>query len=279
MNGSHSAATCARRAATSRHASPRPAHSCSCSTKVQGEAGIPTLQALEQTLCEIAKLHARFWDAPELADLTWLEYSPAIAAAIEQQLRAAAQRIFARTGLSLPPAFAEALALGSAHVSELKDLERLRPCTVVHGDLHPGQIITGAAGPVIFDWQTATIGSPGRDVARLIAMSLPPMPRERHEHHLLAVYHAALERHGVRGYSLRDCYADYQRGLVVCALTNAFAIAELDEDKLLAPRAPGEPTFVRVLIDYVDSALAATRALALLRGEVGTWAAAAAQAA
>ena len=33
------------------------------------------------------------------------------------------------------------------------------------------------------------------------------------------------------------------------------------EDKLLAPRATGEPTFVRVLIDYVDSALAATGAL------------------
>ena len=73
------------------------------------------------------------------------------------------------------------------------------------------------------------------------------MPRARHEHQLLAVYHAALVRHGVRGHALRDCYEDYQRGLVVSALMNTFAIAELDR-AAAAPRAPGEPTFVRMLI-------------------------------
>lgn len=244
--------------------------------EVTGEPGVPTLDALEQVLRDIAKLHAHYWNAPELDAYGWLEHAPAVLDAIDFQLRGIGERVAQRTGAALPAAFAEAIAIAALHLPALRAAEKQRPRTVVHGDLHPGQIITTAGGPVVFDWQSATIASPGRDVARVIAMTLPPTPRRRHEHELLATYRAALERHGVRGYSTRDCFDDYRRGLVATALINAFAIAELDEAKLQAPPAAVTDTPVlELLVDHIDRALRENDALALLQSDVGERAAAA----
>jgi hypothetical protein len=234
---------------------------------VLGEPGIPTLAALEQTLCEIAKLHARFWNAPELHALRWLEYAPAVEAAFDQLLHGAQERMVQRIG-ALPEAFAETLAFASAHARDLRELERRGPRTVVHGDLHPGQVITGATGPVLFDWQTATVASPGRDLARVIAMSLPPALRALHERELIGVYHAALTHAGVRGYSLGACFDDYRRGLVASVLLNAFAVADLDEAKLRTVPCAGEPAFAAILVEYLDHALRSSDALAQLRNDL-----------
>ncbi len=61
----------------------------------------------------------------------------------------------------------------------LRVLERLpegnRLC---HGDLHPGNIIWGADGPLIIDWGTACNGCPAGDAARtLLLLGLAPLPR------------------------------------------------------------------------------------------------------
>lgn len=37
---------------------------------------------------------------------------------------------------------------------------------LLHGDLHPGNVLLGQAGPVVIDWFDATVGHPHADVAR-----------------------------------------------------------------------------------------------------------------
>jgi len=37
---------------------------------------------------------------------------------------------------------------------------------ICHGDYHPGNVLVTKSGPIVIDWMTACIGSPGADVAR-----------------------------------------------------------------------------------------------------------------
>ena len=49
--------------------------------------------------------------------------------------------------------------------------------SVLHGDLHPGNVLLTADGPVVIDWTNASVGPPGADVAvtwLLLAAAQPP---------------------------------------------------------------------------------------------------------
>ncbi|HLM63272.1 MAG TPA: oxidoreductase family protein [Acidimicrobiales bacterium] len=83
----------------------------------------------------------------------------------------------------------------------------------------------GDAGVAAVDWQTLSIGLPGRDIAYLLGTGLDPGERRRHEDDLVAAYHAALVGHGVAGYSRDDCLADYRYGAVQGPLVTALGAA------------------------------------------------------
>jgi aminoglycoside phosphotransferase (APT) family kinase protein len=55
--------------------------------------------------------------------------------------------------------------------------------SLLHGDLHPGNVLLTADGPVVIDWTNAAIGPPGADLAvtwLLLAAAQPPSsPFER----------------------------------------------------------------------------------------------------
>ena len=126
--------------------------------EVQGEPGIPTLQALEQALCEIAALHARYWQAPELADLAWLEHSPAIGALIEQQLAPVPERVVARAVLRCHRRLqrrSRSAARTCAGCRTWSARARARSCTAT---CTRGRSSPAPTGRWIFDWQTAAMG-------------------------------------------------------------------------------------------------------------------------
>lgn len=60
-----------------------------------------------------------------------------------------------------------------AALAALPDGDRL-----LHGDFHPGNVISTATGPVVIDWSNASTGDPATDVARTLIMlrlgELPP---------------------------------------------------------------------------------------------------------
>jgi len=233
-----------------------------------GETGIDSLASLELALCELARMHARHWNSRTLAAHVWLERTSAQSETLACLLSNAKQRIATRFGHVLPPTFARVLELASNQLESFSTRERRRAYTLVHGDLHPGNVMRGPDGLTFIDWQTVDIGSPGRDLARLIAMSLPPMPRLGQERRLVAIYHGALRENGVAGYSLRSCFEDYRFGLMTSALVNALALAELDERGLMTPTVVDGPTPMDLLVHRIDAALSANALIPVLHAEL-----------
>lgn len=75
----------------------------------------------------------------------------------------AAARIRSADGVGAPERI-EALAL----LGSLPDGDAL-----LHGDLHPGNVIVGPGGPVIIDWCDASVGNPMADIVRTSIMLRP----------------------------------------------------------------------------------------------------------
>ncbi|MCP5044022.1 MAG: phosphotransferase [bacterium] len=86
----------------------------------------------------------------------------------------------------------------------------------VHGDYRLDNLLFGTSGggaPVAaVDWQTLSIGHPGRDVAYFLGNAMPKELRREHERELVAAYHETLLGHGVGDYSLEQCFDDYRFG-------------------------------------------------------------------
>jgi aminoglycoside phosphotransferase (APT) family kinase protein len=71
-----------------------------------------------------------------------------------------------------------------------------RGAALLHGDLHPGNVLMGANGPVVIDWFDATIGHPVADVVRSSILMQPGAASEpRHlpgaSRELLSQLHAS----------------------------------------------------------------------------------------
>ena len=124
-------------------------------------------------------------------------------------------------GLGIPqglPDFVDRLMRKIANAPGLDDGEREealqlasslpRGAALLHGDLHPGNILMGAEGPVVIDWFDATIGHPMADINRSSILMQPNRSAELdhlpgstvahletvtagHEHHFAAELHAA----------------------------------------------------------------------------------------
>lgn len=81
------------------------------------------------------------------------------------------------------PSLVGRLRLKLGAVSELSDTEHQAaldllatfPCgaALLHGDLHPGNVLLGSDGPVVIDWFDATVGHPLADVARTALLLQP----------------------------------------------------------------------------------------------------------
>jgi hypothetical protein len=64
------------------------------------------------------------------------------------------------------------------------------------------------------DWQSMSIGLPGRDVAFFLSTGLVPEDRREHEQAIVAAYHQKLLAYGVDGYSANQCWDDYRFGML-----------------------------------------------------------------
>ena len=95
--------------------------------------------------------------------------------------------------------------------------ERFGP---VHGDYRLDNLMFAPGdGPVTaLDWQTVSLGLPGRDLAYFCATSLTVEDRRAHEGEIVATYYDALLAHGVEDYPLDLCLEDYRFGLLQAPL-------------------------------------------------------------
>lgn len=88
-----------------------------------------------------------------------------------------------------------------------------RTQTLLHGDPRIDNVMfnKGAQGPpvILLDWQTLMISNPLHDLALMLSMSAAIETRRSIEDQMVHYYHARLVELGVKGYSLEQCFEDY----------------------------------------------------------------------
>ena len=172
-------------------------------------------------VCEMAKLHARWWNSAELAALDWIPpiNSPQIkfaALAYAQSLEPFMQK------------FGEHLTDHQKQFA-MKYLYRMNPmqdyfasgaATLCHGDLRLDNVFWGSpdnSSPVtLIDWQIAIKGRGPYDIAYFLSQSVDPAIRAANEEALLKEYHRGLLDSGVKDYSFDQCWDDYRASTMGC---------------------------------------------------------------
>lgn len=166
---------------------------------------------------QLGRLHARLWNAPSLDhEYRWLA-GPLRRS--EDRLGSALAVPLMRRGLrragSAVPETLHAAALGYAHRRRhVMRFLALGPRTLVHHDVHPGNLFWRDSGPGLLDWHLVRIGEGIGDVAYFLATALTPKTRRTHEGDLLLRYRHVLERHGVEAPSLAALRTRYRAHLV-----------------------------------------------------------------
>lgn len=96
---------------------------------------------------------------------------------------------------------------------------------LLHADYRADNMLIDPAGALpslACDWQTLTVGLPGRDLGGFLGSSLDVPDRRAAERGIVADYHRALLGHGVTGYSPDDCWDDYVYGLLQTPVLGIF---------------------------------------------------------
>ena len=147
-----------------------------------------------------ALLHAGRWNSPWLATAKWLEHfaDPASKGRAYFSMLGpeVVQEFIDRRRDVLPPELTVAqrcidLFWGFVDKSELG------PQTLLHGDLHVGNVYFDGTHAGMCDWQVLGRGSPAFDVAYLIGSALTPEQRRTAERQLIQHYLGALKAAGV----------------------------------------------------------------------------------
>ncbi len=85
------------------------------------------------------------------------------------------------------------------------------PLGLVHGDYRLDNLLFGADGCTVVDWQTMSWGPAMLDASYFIGGALQLADRREHERELVGLYHETLLEHGVRGFSWEQCWDGYVR--------------------------------------------------------------------
>lgn len=173
--------------------------------------GLVPVGAAKRVVEYLARLHAACWESPGLASTVWLRgienldlwgdpptlYAPGWKRVSERRdMNGALRRIGDTLVARLPAVLAE--------------LEH-RPRTLVHADLHPGNLMwrPGPGVPVVIDWQGAAFAGGTSDIAKLL-LHMPPDELAGREQGLLRQYHSLLAGQGVAGYPFGRFERDYR---------------------------------------------------------------------
>ncbi len=173
-----------------------------------------TPEELRSLATGIARVHAAWWDSPELAGYDFLRTFPNFIERVDTQLERCLPLFLDRFAARLSDAqraLVEALPAGFRQA--VKPLEAA-PVTLAHHDLSLRNVLLGNEPPVVFiDWQL-TQQAPGvRDLSYMIGTCLPP-ERRAEEREMIGQYLAALEAQGVGGYALDQLREDYRRSVI-----------------------------------------------------------------
>jgi aminoglycoside/choline kinase family phosphotransferase len=167
-------------------------------TMVSQVVGLDAERAAESVRA-IARVHAQFWEAPELDGFDWLPQAidPEVLGA-GQAYRDAWPVFQERFGADLPEGSAELAELvGSTWEATAQSVFDESPLTLCHGDYRADNLmfddsVTGDGHVGVLDWQIAFRGAGIGDVAYLIAQSLTTPMRRAHDRELVEQWYDEL---------------------------------------------------------------------------------------
>jgi aminoglycoside phosphotransferase (APT) family kinase protein len=206
-----------------------------------------SVDEVARVLLTLARVHATWWQAVDLANASWLRLRSLLA---PQAMVGAFSEGW--------PSFLEKLSIPvTSQISETGDwigqnlqsaattLFDTGPRTLIHNDVQADNLFFGGAGSVIFiDWQMATYARCVIDVAGWIRGQLEPEVRRTVEPQLLRLYHDALVGNEVQDYPFEQCLADYRLATVLAPARLACAVG-LSEGLHAHPGAFWDTLFAR----------------------------------
>ncbi|MEH6552001.1 MAG: phosphotransferase [Pseudomonadales bacterium] len=165
-----------------------------------------SIDYVKRVLACFASFHAMYWQSPQFsARLAWVEplQSHPIAVPLVSQALATYRN-------EMPPVFAEMAELFIEKSETIHELWRSGIETLVHGDVHDGNLFADGDAPGFLDWALCARASGMRDVAYFLAATLNRDDRQQSQHELLQYYRDQLELGGITPPSQEEMWQQYQ---------------------------------------------------------------------
>jgi len=192
--------------------------------------GVPRVEDIDAVVDTLARLHAYWWDHPELGTGQFeVGYWNRNAERFQHYLarRRTAWDALAADEHAWFPAELRSLyerVLGQLSVHWEHYLKpRFEPrskLTLVHGDSYFANFLCprtpGTGATYLLDWQSPSVDLGGYDLANLIAAFWTSQQRndDQREQRMLRRYYTGLQTHGVSDYTWDELVTDYQTGLI-----------------------------------------------------------------
>lgn len=207
---------------------------------------------LRHVVTTLATWHARWWGrSPEEPFLAETEKILLLTGDVE---RFCAGLLAYLATLDEGPLTSRFMRITGSHLARVvtahrESLQQGPGCTLVHGDLHPGNLIfpRGGTPATWLDWQTVAYLKGAYDLALLVGLNTPTDTRRRWERHLIDLYLQTLHREGISTRRV-GFLTDYRVALLFAGLR------WLDVARVLAQRDPRDRFWTRVMVERIASA-------------------------
>ena len=164
---------------------------------------------------EIAKLHAPWWNSPEIDTIAWLPTGePNIDVAHARFNEFVLPGLMNNYGHTFSPMVKAVVETYCKNFSTVIGMISAEPNTLTHSDYRLVNLLIGGTPPsqkiTVVDWQRVAKAKGLVDIAFFTVLSLPPERRREWEASLVETYHERLLESGVADYSLEQCKQDYR---------------------------------------------------------------------
>ena len=164
---------------------------------------------------EIAKLHAQWWNSPELDTIPWLPTGePNVDFAHVRFKETVLPGVMNNFGHTFSPKVKSVVDAYCKNFSTVVNMISATPHTLTHSDYRLVNLLIGGNPPsqtiTVVDWQRVAKAKGLVDIAFFTVLSLNPERRRKWEWSLVESYHEQILNLGVTNYSLKQCIEDYR---------------------------------------------------------------------
>lgn len=182
---------------------------------------------------EVGRLHARWWNSPELDALDWIPRGNDPVNLMAAVAFAQAVEPFLQNFGSELTDFEREMVLRYMHrMNPMQDRFSGAPETLCHGDLRLDNVFWGSpegdAPLTLVDWQIAVKARGPYDIGYFMSQSVDPAVRKAHERDVVRAYHETLVEHGVRDYPWEQCWEDYRMTVMWCLTYPVVSAGSID---------------------------------------------------